>query len=234
MSLAGEYELDGELLVVHDLGQTVEVGEEEMGAFVCCEAASKADDEGIGIDAVNDVHHCRRIALIGEPLFFEVAANEVDEFVFELDAHVPDFFIGDVEDAFPCLGVVLMLEYLWAELVHVEVFPLACGPCGHVDAICDISYMAFFPAVAFPDASEHLFRHFAVEPRYAVCFLACVEREYTHGEAFVSVGVLAAHVHEVVPADAEFGRVFAHVFAEESFVEVVVTCRYGSVDGVEA
>ena len=43
----------------------------------------------------------------------------------------------------------------------------------------------------------------------------------------------AAHVHEVLPADAEFCRVFAHVFAEETFVEIVVPGGYGGVDGVE-
>ena len=42
MSFAGEYELYGELLVVDDLGQTVEVGEEQVGALIGGEAAGKS------------------------------------------------------------------------------------------------------------------------------------------------------------------------------------------------
>ena len=93
--------------------------------------------------------------------------------------------------------------------------------------------MAFFPGVAFPDAGEHFLRNLAVKPAYTVGFLTGVEREYAHGEAFVGVGVFASHVHEVVPRYAEFCGIFAHVFSEESFVEVVVTCGHRSVDGVK-
>ena len=73
-----------------------------------------------------------------------------------------------------------------------------------------------------------------MKPAYAVGFLTGVKSEYAHGEAFVGVGVLAAHVHEVVPVDAELGRIFTHVLAKEAFVEVVVACGHGSVHGVKA
>ena len=32
-------------------------------------------------------------------------------------------------------------------------------------------------------------------------------------------GVFTTHIHKVVPAYAEFGGIFAHIFAEEAFVE---------------
>ena len=170
---------------------------------------------------------------MGKPFFLEVAAHEVDEFVLELHAQVPDFLIGHFEDAFPGFGVALFVEHLAAEFPGIEFLPLRSCPGRHVHAVGNIAYVAFFPGVAFPDAGEHFLRHFAVEPAHTVGLLAGVEGEYTHGEALVGVGVLATHVHEVVPADAELRGIFSHVFSEEALVEVVVACGYGGVYGVE-
>ena len=49
----------------------------------------------------------------------------------------------------------------------------------------------------------------------------------------VVAGVHAAHVHELVPRQLQLGGVFAHVFAEEAFVEIVMPGGHGGVDGVE-
>ena len=57
-----------------------------------------------------------------------------------------------------------------------------------MNTVGNIAYMAFFPCVAFPYAGEHFLGHLAVEPAYAVGFLAGVEREHAHGETFVGVG----------------------------------------------
>ncbi len=204
-----------------------------MSALVGGEAAGETDDEGVGVDFVNDVHHCGGITLVGEPFFLEVAAYEVDEFVLEGATHAPDVFVGHIEDAFPSLGVALILEHLRAKHVPVEFFPFGSGPGGHVHTVGYVTYVAFLPSVAFPDTGKHLLGHFAVEPAHAVGFLTCVEREHAHREAFVGVGVLATHVHEVVPGNAETCGIFAHVLAEELFVEVVVTCGHGCVYSVE-
>ena len=126
--LAGKYELYGELLVVDNLGKTVEVGEEQVCAFVGGESTGETDDKGVGVDAVYDVHHSRWITLVGKPFLFEVAAYEVDELVFELHAHVPDLLVGNIEDAFPCFGVALMFEYLCAEFVGVEFLSIRMQP----------------------------------------------------------------------------------------------------------
>ncbi len=233
MSFAGEYELYGELLVVDDLGQTVQIGEEQVGALIGGEAAGKAYDQRIGIDAVENAEHGGGIALICEPFGLEFAFYEVDKFVFHCHSHIPYLFVVDGEDAFPRFRVGLVGEYLLAELLGVECFPFRCCPCRHVHAVCHVAHVALTPVVALPYSLEHAFRHFAVEPAHAVGFLTGVQREHAHGETFGRVGVLAAHVHEVLPADAEFCRVFAHVFAEETFVEIVVPGGYGGVDGVE-
>ena len=49
----------------------------------------------------------------------------------------------------------------------------------------------------------------------------------------MSVGVLTTHVHQVIPCDTQLGGELAHVASEEVLVEVVVTCRNRSVNGVE-
>ena len=58
--------------VVHNLGQTVEVGEEQVGALVGGEAAAEADHQGVGRDALDDGHHLGGVALVAEPLLCEL------------------------------------------------------------------------------------------------------------------------------------------------------------------
>ncbi len=233
VGLAREDKLNGELLVVYDACEAVEVGKEKVGALVGGEAACEADDECVGIDFVNDVHHSGGIALVGKPFLLEIAAYKVYEFVLESHSHIPYFLVGNVEYALPCLGIALAFKYLRAENVVVELFPFRCGPSRHMDTVGHIAHMAFFPCVAFPYAGEHFLGYLSVEPAYAVGFLTGVEREHAHGETFVGVGVFTAHIHKVVPAYAEFGRIFAHILAEEAFVEVVVAGGYRGVHGVE-
>ena len=234
MGLAGEYELNGEILVVDNLREALKVGEKQVGTLVGGEATGKADDEGVGVDFVDNFHHGRGITLVGEPFLLEIALHEVDELVLHRAAHVPDFLVLYLEDTFPVFGVVGVLEHSRTEFLPIELLPLRGGPGGHVNAVGNVAHVAFLPVVALPDTGEHLLRHLAVEPAYAVGFLAGVESEHAHREALVGVGVLAAHVHQVVPGDAEFLGVFTHIFAEETFVEIVVAGRHGGMDGIEA
>ena len=120
MCLAGEDELYGELLVVDDAGETVEVSEEEVGALISGEAASEADDERVGVYFFKNLDYCGGIALVCKPFCLEIALYEVDEFVFHRAAHIPDFLVFNLEDAFPGLGVALVVEYLLAEFLGVE------------------------------------------------------------------------------------------------------------------
>ena len=73
-----------------------------------------------------------------------------------------------------------------------------------------------------------------MQPAYTVHFLRSVTGEYGHAEAFALVaGVVAAEVHEVVPSDTHTGGITAHVLAEETFVEVVVTGRNRSMNCIK-
>ena len=156
VGLAREDELHGELLVVDDACETVKVGEEEVCALVGCEAACETDDEGVGVNLLDDVHHLAGVALVGEPLGLEVALDKVDELVLEGHAHVPDLLVRDLEDVVPGLGVALVVEDVLAEFLLVEGLPLAGGPGGHVHAVGDVADVALFPRVAFPYTGEHL------------------------------------------------------------------------------
>ena len=60
VGLAGEDELHGALLVVHDGREPVEVREEQVGALIGCEAACETDGQHVGLDALDDLQHLAR------------------------------------------------------------------------------------------------------------------------------------------------------------------------------
>jgi hypothetical protein len=66
-------------------------------------------------------------------------------------------------------------------------------------AVGHIFHMRLSRPVAFPYSGKHLLGNLSVQPAHAVCLLACVKREHAHGETLRSVGVLTAHVDEVIP-----------------------------------
>ena len=57
VSLTGKEEDDGALGVVHNLAETVEVGEQQMSALIGCEATAEADDQCVGIETLEELHH---------------------------------------------------------------------------------------------------------------------------------------------------------------------------------
>lgn len=50
VGFTGEYELDRILFVVYDLGQTVQICEQQVGTFVSCETAAETDQQGVRVD----------------------------------------------------------------------------------------------------------------------------------------------------------------------------------------
>ena len=233
MRLAGEDELHGIFLVVHNLGETVEIGEEKVCAFVSGETACETDYESVGVDFVNNLHHLGRIALVLEPFLFEILFYEIDEFVLHSHSHVPDILVGNIEDTLPHLRIALVVEEILVEMLGIELFPFGCRPGRHMDTIGHITHVRLFGSITFPDTGKHFLGNLSVKPAHAVCLLTGVEAEHTHRETFVGVGILTTHVHEIVPGDAEFCGILAEIFSEERLLEIVVTCRHGSVYGIE-
>ena len=206
-----------------------------MGTLVGGKASGEADKQGVGVDFVEEAHNARGVALVLQPIFTETGTDVVDELRLELHARVPNHFVGHVVDAFPDALVALILHKGLVEVFVIDGLPLLSAPRGEVYAVGDVAYVALFWEVASPDAVEHLLADFAVEPADTVDFLASFAEEGAHAELLaLVVRVGASEAHEVVPADAEFFGHPAEVFTHEPFFEVVVACRYGGVDGVEA
>ena len=231
VSLTCKYELYRIFRIVDNLRKAVEVG--EVSTLVSSETTSETNHKGIRIDAFENFNHASGVTLVLNPVLTEVALDEVDKLVLHLLAHSPNFFIGHAEDRRPCGFLVLCIVEVLAEVLFVVFLPFRSSPSRHVNAFGNIRNMRFFRSITLPNALEHLLRYFAVQPANAVRFLASIQSEYAHRELFVSVGVLTPHVHKVLPRDTELVREFAHIFAEEAFFEVVVTCRHRSVHCIE-
>ena len=195
--------------------------------------------------------------MVLEPVVAEAFTDVVDELLLQSHTSFPNFLVRHLVDVFPKRLVALILDEGLAEILLVEVFPLASTPRGIVHTISDIAHVAFLGIhivnfcilivrenlvvavrlsreVARPDFLEHELRNLTVQPAYAVDLLTSLAEEGRHAETFAFVvGILATETHEVIPADAEATRELSEIFATERFVEVVVTSRHGSVHGVE-
>ena len=171
VGLAGEDELHGALLVVHDGREPVEVREEQVGALIGCEAACETDGQHVGLDALDDLQH---LAWRVEPHLAGVAvtlAYVLDELVLEMHALGPQFPVGDVVDFLPCRDVVGVPLEAVGEIAGVEAAQVRRDPCREVYAVRDIADVEFVLEITRPHVAQDLLRHFAVEPRYAVDLL---------------------------------------------------------------
>ena len=195
--------------------------------------------------------------MVFEPVVAETFTDVVDELLLQSHTSFPNFLVRHLVDVFPERLVALILDVAFTEVLLVEVFPLASTPRRVVHTVGDISHVTFFRihvvnlsvfvvsenlvfAVRFsrevtgPDILEHELRHLTMQPAYAIDFLTSLAEEGGHAETFaLVVGILATKTHEVVPADAKAARELTKILTTESFIEVVVSSRHGSVHGVE-
>ena len=73
-----------------------------------------------------------------------------------------------------------------------------------------------------------------MQPAYTVYFLSSVASKYRHTETFALIPrIITSKIHQVIPADTHSCRVTAHVFTEQTFVEVVVTGRNRSMNCIK-
>ena len=149
--------------VVDDLAQAVEISEEKVSALVCGETAAEANHQGVGVDALQERHHTRRVALVAEPLLRELVADILDELLLEGHASLPNLVVGHVVDGVPNAFVALVAHEGRIEILIVDLTPLCCAPCGEVDAIGDVAHVILLREVAFPYRREHLLADPAVE-----------------------------------------------------------------------
>ena len=201
VGFTGEYELDRILFVVYDLGQTVQVCEQQVGTFVSCETAAETDQQGVRVDFVQDRDNLCRISLVFQPVCLVLILDICNQFVLQCLADRPNFFVGNILDRFPVFLVGLVFEELLVEMFCKETFPFGRSPSRHMYAVGHISYVQLIGEVAFPYRSEHALGYFSMQPAYAVCFLASVQSEYTHGELLVGTWIFTSHVDKFLPAD---------------------------------
>ena len=230
VSLTGKEELDGIVGVVDNLGQTIEVGKQQVGTLVGSEATAETDEQRIGIDLVEQGNNARGVTLVLQPSFAVLLAHVVDQFVLQSHAGLPNHFVGHIVNGLPDLLVRLVIPEVLIKILGIELLPLRSTPSGEVYTVGNITHMIFFREVALPDSGEHFLGNLAVQPAHAVDFLRSVTGKDRHAETFTFVArVVAAQVHQVVPSDTHAGRIAAHVFSEEAFVKVIVTGRNRSM-----
>ena len=94
--------------------------------------------------------------------------------------------------------------------------------------------MALFGIITLPYTGKHLLAHLTMQPTYAIHFLRGITCKGAHAESLALViGIHTAHADELIPRDTQQLRITAHILAKETFVEIVVSCRYGSVNSIE-
>ncbi len=134
----------------------------------------------------------------------------------------------------PDFLVALIVHKVLVEICIIELTPFCGCPCWEVYTIGYITYVILLWEVTLPDIREHLLAYPTVELTYTVNLLTSVASEGREAETLVViVCILTAHTDELVPRNAEALWITTHVLAEESLVEVVVTCWYWSVNSIE-
>ena len=234
VSLTRVDELYGIVRIVHNFSQTLQISEEQVSTLVRSKATTKTNQQSVRINLVQQGYNARGVTLVLQPSLTIGLAHVIYQLVLQLHASLPDFLIGHIIDGLPILWIGLVEPVVLIKMGTVELFPLRSTPCGEVYAVGHVAHVHFFGEVTLPDGSKHLLRHLAMQPAYAINLLGRVASEDRHAEAFALIArVVAAQIHEVVPADAHTLRITAHVLAEEAFVEVVVTGRHGSMHSVQ-
>ena len=205
-----------------------------MSALVGGETASETNKQGIRVDFLHKADHAAGVSLILQPALAELLSNVIYELGLQGHASTPDFCIGHIVDCVPDFLVALVSKVTGIEMLGIKLTPFGSTPGGEVYAIGDVAHMTFFGEVAAPDMLEHFLGNFTVEPADAIDLLRGVAGKCTHAELLSMVlGIGASQTDELIPGNAQQLRIAAHVFAEKTFVEVIVAGRNGCVNGVQ-
>ena len=108
MSLSGEEEQHGVLRVVHNAVEAVEVGEQKVCTFICCETPAEAYHQCIGIDTLKQRHHTSRVTLITKPLRCKLITDISNKFLLQGHTGFPYLFIRYLIDGMPDFLVTLV------------------------------------------------------------------------------------------------------------------------------
>ena len=134
----------------------------------------------------------------------------------------------------PDFLIALIVHEVLVEICIVELTPFCCCPSWEVNTIGYITYVVLLWEITLPDVREHLLAYPTMKFTYTVNLLASVASECREAETLiVIVCILTTHTDELIPRDAKALWIATHILAEESLVEIVVTSRNWSMNGIE-
>ena len=151
MSLTCKEELNRTLRIVHNLRQTLKVGEEKVSTLVSSETAAETDEQCVWSDALKQRYHTRRITLVLQPCLTELVADIVNELLLQSHASLPYLVVGNIVDSLPNLLVALVRHEVCVEVLAIDILPLCGSPCREVYTVGYIAYMVLLWIVTVPD-----------------------------------------------------------------------------------
>ena len=232
--LAGKDKDHRVLRIIDDLGEPLEVGKEEVRSLVGGEAATKADEQRLRGERLEEAHQHGGILIEVSHVCLVATAEVLDEATLELQSPLPDVLVGSLPDLVPEVETVLLGEDIIAHTLLHQIRPGGGHPSGQVHAIGHIPDMELLREVSLPDGSKHLARHLTVELTYTIRLLAGIECQDAHGEFLMRAGSLTTKIDQILEGDMELVGVVPDILRKEGLVEVIMSCRYRSVTGIEA
>ena len=101
MRFTGVEELYGVVRIVHNLGKTLQVSEQQVSTLVGGKTATEADEQCIGVDLVHQRHHARGVTLVLEPALAELLADVLHQLCLQGHAGSPHFLVAHIIDSLP-------------------------------------------------------------------------------------------------------------------------------------
>ena len=231
--LAGKDKDHRVLRIIDDLGEPLKVGKEEVRSLVSGEAATKADEQRLRGERLEEAHQHGGILIEVSHVCLVATAEVLDQTTLELQSPLPDVLVGSLPDLVPQVETVLLGEDIIVHTLLHQVRPGGGHPSGQVHAIGHIPDMELLREVSLPDGSKHLARHLTVELTYTIRLLAGIECQDAHGEFLMRAGSLTTKIGQILEGDMELVGVVPDILRKEGLVEVIMSCRHRSVTGIE-
>ena len=155
--------LDGPLGIVDDATETVNVAENERGAFVGGETAGKAEGECVGVEHACELRHLHGAFTQACMLLDQAATRVRDECLFALQVDAPEFLVGYFSDIVPHGGFVNVVFPIIAEIAFEERVHLRRNPRRSMHAIGDRFYRHLVHVNTRPQELPHAARDIAMQ-----------------------------------------------------------------------
>src|SRR5262249_38841410 len=145
MGLSRKDELNRTLWIIHHCRKFFDVRQYQIRSLIRCEAPRKSYGQSV---RTQNAPHALRLLTATLALFDGTHANEFEQLSFQREVCFPEFAVIDILYTFPNLRVAAVLVPAWTEVPVVEPIHLGREPCGHVNAVCNMTdrHFVFGPA----------------------------------------------------------------------------------------